>query len=203
MAQMQPLGQVPIPPEMNDLQAQLAMNEVLDEMSNPQGLRLDDPGTDPVSQYKQAIRLELAGHPQTVETQLAGKSVMVETFIVPPAETAVEPPPPEPEPPVLTALDPTEASFEATNVGVQCIGGPFIADEARIIWGGVEQTTQFISESRLACIAPAVAEAGSVDVLVRQGEDETAAQTFTWTEAPAPPPVVPEGQGGTPIVEGA
>lgn len=193
------------PPELNELQAQLAMQSVLDEMGNPQGLRLDEPVTDPLTQYKHDLRVELSGFPQTIETQLAGEAIMVEAYIVPEAETAEPVPPPDPTPPELTQLSPNEWAAGVADLGVQCIGGPFVEGDARIIWGGVEQVTQFISDTRLSCVAPAAVEAGSVDVLVRQGEDETAAQTFTWTEAvaPPPPPDIPEGASGTPIVEGA
>jgi hypothetical protein len=204
------LREIPTPPELSTLQAALAQTEVVAEMSNPGGLRLDAPVTDPVSQYKADVRAVLAGHPQDLDTALAAQAVVVETFAVPEAETAPPIPPPEPEPPELTLLVPQTASNLIPAITVKFVGGPFEDGAAVACADGADLATTFVSLTELrAELSPTVADAEStLDCYVRQGDDETAHLPFTFTFTYAPPPEVPppeeEPAAATqPVVEGA
>lgn len=199
------LNEIPTPPEMTDLDAMLAQQEVTSEMANPAGLRLDEPVTDVRSQYKADVRAVLAGYPQDLTTALAAKESIVENFITPEAQTAPPVPPPEPEPPELIELQPATASNLVSEVGVSFIGGPFDAT-CEVMADGVALATTVINTMTLtAALVPSVPDAEStVDCYVRQGELETAHLPFVFTyEAPPPAPEEEPAAATQPVVEGA
>jgi hypothetical protein len=196
------LRDVPQPPELTDLQCQLAMDQVLDEMGIPGGLKLDEPVVDAVTQYKSDVRMALLDFPQDLDTQLAGKEIMSREFIVPPAETAppVEPPP-EPIPPELVSINPTEGPL-AGGGSVLLGGGPW-DETSLVVWNDASITTERLDENRLSATVPPGSEAGQVTVYVTQGEFTTSSLSYTYTEEAPQPEVPPETVSGTPIVEGA
>jgi hypothetical protein len=199
------LKELPTPPEMTELQAMLAQQAVTAEMANPAGLRLDEPVTDVVSQYKADVRAILAGHPQDLTTALAAKESIVENFITPEAQTAPPVPPPEPEPPELLSLTPDTASNLVSEVGVTFAGGPF-DETCEAMADGVALATTFVNPLTLtATLIPSVPDAEStVDCFVRQGDTETAHLPFVFTYEAPPPPPEEEPQAATqPVVEGA
>ncbi|MET0668275.1 MAG: hypothetical protein ABWZ01_07195 [Methyloceanibacter sp.] len=188
MPDLSPLHDDP-PPELSALQAQLAMDEVIQEMANPAGLRMDEPVVDAVTAYKAHLREELSAHPQDLTTQFEAQKVMVEEFLVPPAETAEPVPEPEPVPPELLELQPAEASNQIPRIGVRFVGGPF-NEFAEVVVDDVVQATTLLTESEVSAFIDCLdTEAASTrDCFVRQGEDETAHLPFNFTQAPAPPP---------------
>jgi len=199
------LQDVPVPPELSALQAALAQADVVAEMSNPAGLRLDEPVTDAVSQYRADVRAILAGHPQDLNTALAARATVLEEFAVPEAQTAPPVPPPEPEPPELLSLTPDTASNLVSEIGVTFAGGPF-DETCEAMADGVALATTFVNPLTLtATLIPSVPDAEStVDCFVRQGDLETAHLPFVFTYAPPPPPPEEEPTAATqPVVEGA
>lgn len=183
---MRPIGEVVVPPELTPLQAQLAMAAVIAEMGNPQGLRLDEPVDDPVSQYKHDLRLELSGHPQTIETQLAAREVMVETYIVPPAETEEYVPPPPPIP-VLASIEPSSGETNDPAQLTLTATGLHFLDGDSILFNGATQDTTFVSETELTCIIPPSAVAAVAQVKVSGVSGFSEELPFTYTD-----PIIPE-----------
>jgi hypothetical protein len=201
---MPALREIPAPPELSPLQATLAQAEVVAEMSNPAGLRLDEPIVDPVTQYKHDLRVELAGHPQDLTTQLAAKGEVAQETIPTPILDEEPPEPPEVVPPELVEIQPTEGNNQVPT-NVKFIGGPFDA-QCVAQQDGVDVATTLSTENQLFGEAtPVVLDADStVQLSVRQGEHVTAALPFTFKQAAADAPAAePETVTGTPVVEGA
>jgi len=200
---MPELREIPTPPELSPLQAALAQAEVVAEMSNPAGLRLDEPVVDPVTQYKHDLRIELSGYPQDLSTQLAAKGEVAQEAI--PTPILDEEPPPEPPevvPAELIEVQPATASNQVPGINVKFIGGPF-DDQCVARQDGVDVDTTFSNESLLyGVVRPVVTDAEStVQLSIRQGETETAALPFVFShDVPPPPPEVMADAATGPIL---
>jgi hypothetical protein len=191
------LRDVPIPPELSPLQASLAAQEVTAEIAQPNGLRLDQAITSPLTQYKHDLRVELSGHPKDITTFLAAKQEVLETFLVPPSPSAPPQPPPEQGPPELTSLDPAFLTIgvDTGEKPVKCLGGPF-DDYCQIVWNGGVEPTQLVDENTLATKVSMATVSGptTVPVLVRRGDVDTSALDFEFRPEPEPPEE-PTGEG--------
>ena len=201
---MPALREIPAPPELSPLQATLAQAEVVAEMSNPAGLRLDEPIVDPLTQYKHDLRIELSGYPQDLTTQLAAKGEVAEETVPKPILDEEPPEPPEPVAPELVEVQPTVGNNQAPT-NVKFIGGPF-DDQCVAQQDGVDVGTTLSNENQLfGVVTPVVTDADStVQLSVRQGATVTAALPFEFKQAAAEAPQAePETVSGTPVVEGA
>lgn len=93
-------------------------------------------------------------------------------------------PEPTPEPPVLTSLDPATAEIGGADITMSAKGSNF-TEETRIVFGGGQENTVFVSDTEVTTIVkPSTAEvAVSVPVFVRTGDLESDPLDFTFTEA--------------------
>jgi predicted flap endonuclease-1-like 5' DNA nuclease len=104
----------------------------------------------------------------------------------------------DPDPLALTEISPTEAVIGGADVELNCVGTGFTKHSLIIFNGGIEPTTYVSDELLTTVVKPSTAEtAGSYPVLIREGEEETSAFDFTFTEAAEPeapeePPAEPE-----------
>lgn len=98
-----------------------------------------------------------------------------------------EPPAPEAQPPVLTALAPTNAFVGGDDLTLYCIGENF-TEESKIIFNGGEEPTTFVSASQLTTIVEPSSASGAwtVPVTIRTGDQESAPQMFSFIEAASP-----------------
>ena len=88
----------------------------------------------------------------------------------------IEAPVGEAPPPVLTSLVPDSAGD--WNVEVHAHGTGFSA-ASRLVGGGVEATTTFVSETELSAVVPGIVAAGVYPVLVRNGAVDSNTLDFT------------------------
>jgi hypothetical protein len=211
------LREIPAPPELSPLQATLAQAEVVAEMSNPAGLRLDEPVVDPLTQYKADLRAELASHPQDLTTQLAAKG-LVAGETVPALETYVPPPEPPPPIPTLSTIDPATAmALDGAQLSLAATGTGFLEGDF-LAFGGTPVETTIVSGTEATCIIPPASVAGEIPVELVGASGTSNGIVFTYTEPPPPPQSdepAPEGAitpakapepetvTGKPIVEGA
>ena len=89
----------------------------------------------------------------------------------------------EPDPLVLTEIGPATAQIGGADVVLSCIGTGFTKRSQIVFNGGEEPTTYVSGETLTTIVRPSTATtAGSYPVLVRDGEDESGSQDFTFTE---------------------
>jgi predicted flap endonuclease-1-like 5' DNA nuclease len=101
----------------------------------------------------------------------------------------------EPEPIVLTSLEPATAEVGGPDFTMMAVGTGFMTD-CSIVFNGGAEVTEYISPTLLSTIVRPSTASGpvSVPVLIRDrvGE-ESGALDFTFTEPVAAPPPEPEG----------
>jgi hypothetical protein len=157
------------------------------EYSNPTGLRMDEPVTDPLTQYKHDLRQELIDFPQDLDSQFAAQAIMTVKHLVPPAETIdviEEPPPP---PPVLASIEPSTGEALNDALGTLTVTGTgFLADDV-VLFAGLSLETTVASDTSITCPIPVGAAAGPVSVVVSAIVGESNPLTFTYTDPPPDP----------------
>lgn len=96
-----------------------------------------------------------------------------------------EPPAPEEQPPVISALAPSSAYVGDPDLTLYVIGENFTA-ESKILFDGGEEPTTFVSAAQLSTVVePSQVEgAWAAQVTVRTGDRESAPQTFAFIEVP-------------------
>jgi hypothetical protein len=102
-------------------------------------------------------------------------------------------PPPEPEAPVLNSINPASAVMGGSEVELECSGTGFTALSQIAINGAVVPTRFYSDEMITTMITPAAATGPeTAEITVKNGELESAPQTFTMEAAPVVEPPPPE-----------
>jgi hypothetical protein len=101
--------------------------------------------------------------------------------------------PPEPVTPTLTSITPNKAKIGSADLELECAGTGF-TNASRVTANGAEVATRFYSDTMVTTILkPSQAtKPGTYPITVKNGELETAPQSFTFDPADVVEPTPPE-----------